>query len=268
MKTSKYSAACKGEAWWALQLEQGRQTPVRWGPSWSCLWRVWPARASSAHSSLPAWIWSHLLSRPSLDFSWPLWLLLSKSYRGYHVINAEVSSTKVMPIATQTSDFLLNGSIFRLALLFRFRLPSFGGLLERQQDRTFMTDWGVGEDLTLRPKGRSSVAIQAWLKVYQRESHKALGPRESFFLTSHQSNGCLHVRWRKMDWRVYCSFLYMGNMILPPKDGDFLTCEWAHLWATDHVPETIHGRMAQIKMVTCLILLTAFTWKSWHHFQV
>lgn len=92
---------------------------------------------------------------------------------------------KVSQCKKTTSDFLLNGSIFRLAVLFRLRLPSFGGLLERQQDRTFMTDWGIGEDPTLRPKGRSSVVIQSSLKVYQRECHKAPGPRESFFLTSH-----------------------------------------------------------------------------------
>lgn len=62
------------------------------------------------------------------------------------------------------------------------------------------------------------------MTVYQWESHKALGPHESFFLTSHTivkcpaDDVCLHVRWTKMDCRVYWLFLYKGNMILPPKN--------------------------------------------------
>lgn len=127
---------------------------------------------------------------------------------------------KVSHCKNSTSDFLRNGSIFRLALLFSLRLLSFGGLLERQQ---------TGELEKIRPWGLKAEVLwwysHDW-KCTRGNPTKHWGHMKAFFWPVTPSSrkkfcpaddGCLHIRWRKMDCRVYCSFLYMGNMILPPK---------------------------------------------------
>lgn len=140
------------------------------------------------------------------------------------------------------------------------------------KDNRTEPSWLTGEYGKIRPWGLKAEVLwwysHDW-KCSRGNPTKHWGHMKAFFWPVTPSSrekfwpaddGCLPVRWTKMDCRVYCSLLYMRNMTLAPKHGDFLTrssvnehiCGW--LITCPDPSNSIY-----LEMVTSFPSLTFFT---------